>query len=193
MVVFVCVKKKCVKKNILLSLAVLYTISFVTGDQIQIQFNDVAKNIPNAEILKFDGVATGGFKFEYDKTLELTNKTTFEFKDPSSNTFYIAKDKVVQGQISKLGLNNGDSITFSGQVTNSNSTINITAKEEYTITKIDKITKQDQNSTIQQSSLSSNQFNSTISSTQSTKKFSDQSLTGLNIVRTSKTIIQQTS
>jgi hypothetical protein len=114
----------------------------IFGDQIQIQFNNVAKNVSNVEILKLDNVPTGGFLFEYDKKLELKNKDKFEFVDPSkNNTFYVIKDKAIQDKITKLGLNIGDSIIFSGQVTNSNSTINITKKEEYTITKLDNVVR----------------------------------------------------
>jgi hypothetical protein len=123
-------------------------------NQIQIQFNDVAQNIPNAEILKFDNVPTSGFLFEYDKKLELTNKDKFEFSDPSkNNTFYVIKDKAIQDKITNLSLSNGDSIIFSGQVTNSNSTINITKKEEYTITKIDKVEKLTINQNVKSSKI----------------------------------------
>jgi hypothetical protein len=114
----------------------------IFGDQIQIQFNNVANNVPNVEVLKFDNVPTSGFLFEYDKKLELKNKEKFEFSDPSkNNTLYIIKDKTLQDQITKLNLSNGDSIVFSGQVKNSDSTINITKREEFTITKIDKVEK----------------------------------------------------
>jgi hypothetical protein len=133
------------------------------GNQIQIQFNDVAENIPNAEILKFDNVPTGGFKFEYDKTLALNNitiyETALEFKDPGSEKYYKVTDQALLDKISKLGLNKGDYVKFTGQVKNSDSTINNTKREEYTITKIDKIELkqgQEKSSKIPESFTSSN-------------------------------------
>jgi hypothetical protein len=121
----------------------------IFGDQVQIQFNDVAKNVPNAEILKFDNVPTSGFKFEYDKVLILDSKTLydingpekFEFRDPGSRAIYSIVDKNLQEKISKLGLNIGDSIKFSGQVTNSDSKINVNTQEEFVITKIDNVAR----------------------------------------------------
>jgi hypothetical protein len=126
----------------------------IFGDQIQIQFNDVAKNIPNAEILKFDNVPTNGFKFEYDKKLILQSRVSLDnsgsdqfvfVEDKIDNNFtndiYYVTDKNLVAEISKLGISNGNSVIFTGQVINKNSTINKSTREEFTITKIDKLEK----------------------------------------------------
>jgi hypothetical protein len=127
----------------------------IFGDQIQIQFNNKAKNIPNVEIQNVNGVPTSGENFKYD--VELTTSAVgnyWELTDSKTGDKYIIKGDELNQKAEKLSnspnnlqissdksTNNvrssgGGNYIFSGKVKNEDGIIN--TPDTFLITGIDK-------------------------------------------------------
>ena len=132
----------------------------IFGDQIQIQFNNVAKNIANTQVQNLNGVPTSGELFKYDVELSTTGLgLEWELTDNKTNDKYVIKGDELNKKAEELasknnGSNNnqnngirgsgGLTYNFSGKVKDQDGIIN--TPNTYLITGIDKFEVKKSNS-----------------------------------------------
>jgi hypothetical protein len=169
-----------------------YQKPILLGNQVQIQFNDVTKNIPNVEAQNLNGVSTSGESFKYDVELTTTAVGNYwELTDSKTGDKYLIKDSELNQKAGKLsdesnypqapadrnipkGMSpEGDSYIFSGKVKNEDGIIN--TPDTFIVTGIDKFkSKSAQLKTSESlSSLNSKNISSVASNTKSVKIIKD--------------------